>query len=137
MSPSNTCIAAQLRQLIYYHLDNDLVQNALFLAGRLHGLEPRSPDAAHLLALCHFRLGRLKAAYDYSRDKGLRGQHLGCAYVFAQACLGLERVADGIGALDRARGLWGGRNHWSESRVELPLPRPRLLAWDGGLTNSV
>ena len=137
MSPSNTCVAAQLRQLIYYHLDNDLVQNALFLAGRLHGLEPRSPDAAHLLALCHFRSGRLKAAYDYSRDKGLRGQHLGCAYVFAQACLGLERLTDGIGALDRARGLWGGRNHWSESRVELPLPRPRLLAWDGGLTNSV
>ena len=57
--------------------------------------------------------------------------------MFAQACLGLERLADGIGALDRARGLWGGRNHWSESRVELPLPRPRLLAWDGGLTNSV
>ncbi|OCL00010.1 TPR-like protein [Cenococcum geophilum 1.58] len=124
MSPSNTCVAAQLRQLIYYHLDNDLVQNALFLAGRLHGLEPRSPDAAHLLALCHFRLGRLKAAYDYSRDKGLRGQHLGCAYVFAQACLGLERLADGIGALDRARGLWGGRNHWNKhsenSRRHLP-----------------
>ncbi|OCL14176.1 TPR-like protein [Glonium stellatum] len=124
MSPSNTCVAAQLRQLIYYHLDNDLLENALFLAGRLHGLESRSPDAAHLLALCHLRLGRLKAAYDYSRDKGLRGQHLGCAFVFAQACLGLERLADGIAALDRARGLWGGRNHWNKhseiSRRHLP-----------------
>jgi anaphase-promoting complex subunit 3 len=34
--------------------------------------------------------------------------------VFAQACLGLERNADGIAALERARGLWGGRNCWSE-----------------------
>lgn len=113
----NPYAVTQLRQLIYYHLDNDLVQNALFLAGRLHGQEPRSADAAHLLALCNFRLGRLKAAYDYSREKGFRGQHLGCAYVFAQACLGLERYADGITALDRARGLWGGRNTWSESNT--------------------
>lgn len=117
MSPTNPFIAAQLRQLIYYHLDNELLQNALFCAGRLHGLEPRNPDAAHLFALCHLRLGRLKAAYEYSRDKGLRGHHLGCAYVFAQACLGLERYVDGIGALDRARGLWGGRSHWSEWNI--------------------
>lgn len=115
MSPTpNSYVATQLRQLIYYHLDNDLVQNALFLASRLHAQEPRSADAAHLLALCHLRLGRLKAAYDYSREKGFRGQHLGCAYVFAQACLGLERYPEGITALDRARGFWGGRNHWSK-----------------------
>ncbi|EON65595.1 hypothetical protein W97_04833 [Coniosporium apollinis CBS 100218] len=123
MSP-NPAIATQLRQLIYYHLDNDLAQNAFFLAGRLHALEPRSPEASHLVALCCIRLGRLKAACDYSRDKGGRGQHLGCAYVFAQACLGLERYTDGIGALDRARGLWGGRNHWNKhsesSRRHLP-----------------
>lgn len=115
MSPTpNPYVATQLRQLIYYHLDNDFVQNALFLAGRLHGQEPRSPDAAHLLALCNLRLGRLKAAYDYSREKGFRGHHLGCAYVFAQACLGLGRYPEGITALDRARGQWGGRNHWSK-----------------------
>lgn len=115
MSPTpNSYVATQLRQLIYYHLDNDLVQNALFLASRLHAQEPRSADAAHLLALCHLRLGRLKAAYDYSREKGFRGQHLGCAYVFAQACLGLERYPEGITALDRARGFWGGRNHWNK-----------------------
>ncbi|KAB2578496.1 Protein bimA [Lasiodiplodia theobromae] len=115
MSPTpNPYVATQLRQLIYYHLDNDFVQNALFLAGRLHGQEPRSPDAAHLLALCNLRLGRLKAAYDYSREKGFRGHHLGCAYVFAQACLGLGRYPEGITALDRARGQWGGRNHWNK-----------------------
>ncbi|KAF2085442.1 TPR-like protein [Saccharata proteae CBS 121410] len=125
MSPTATpYVATQLRGLIYYHLDNDLIQNALFLAGRLHGLEPRSADAAHLLALCNFRMGRLKAAYEYSRDKAMKGQHLGCAYVFAQACLGLGRAGDGISALDKSRGLWGGRNHWNKhsetSRRHLP-----------------
>lgn len=114
MSPSVPHISAQLRQLIYYHLDNDLVQNALFLAGRLHGLDHRNPDAVHLLALCNLKLGRLKAAYDYSRDRAIRGVHLGCAYVFAQACLGLEIYADGIAALERARGLWSGRSHWNK-----------------------
>ncbi|KAF2464329.1 TPR-like protein [Lindgomyces ingoldianus] len=124
MSPSPPGVAAQLRQLIHYHLDNGFLENALFLAGRLHGLEPRSPDAAHLLALCNLRLGRYKAAYDSSRPKGCQGQHLGCAYVFAQACLGLERFVDGAFALEKARGLWAGRNHWNKhsetSRRHLP-----------------
>ncbi|ORY18211.1 hypothetical protein BCR34DRAFT_473669 [Clohesyomyces aquaticus] len=114
MSPAPQGVAGQLRQLIHYHLDNGFADNALFLAGRLHALEPRSPDAAHLLALCNLRLGRYKAAYDYSRPKGFQGQHLGCAYVFAQACLGLERFVDGATALERARGLWAGRNHWNK-----------------------
>jgi anaphase-promoting complex subunit 3 len=115
MSPQQSVVVQQLRQQIYYHLDNDLLQNALFLAGRYHGLDPRSADAAHLLALCNLKTGQLKAAYDYSRDRALRAQHLGCAYVFAQACLGLELYADGINALERSRGLWAARNHWSES----------------------
>jgi len=117
MLPHNPAIAAQLRQLIFYHLDNDLSQNALFFATRLHALDPRSSEAAHLLAWCHLRLGQLKAAYDYSRDKGFRGQHLGCAYVFAQACLGLERYQDGILALERSRGHWAARNAWSTSNL--------------------
>ncbi|KAF2184109.1 TPR-like protein [Zopfia rhizophila CBS 207.26] len=124
MSPPPSGVAGQLRQLIYYHLDNDLLENALFLAGRLHGLEPRSPDAAHLLALCNLRLGRYKAALDYSKPKGSQGQHLGCAYVFAQACLALEKHVDGAHALERARGFWAARNHWNKhsetSRRHLP-----------------
>lgn len=109
----NPYTAAQLRRLIYYHLDNDLLRNALFFAGRLHGLDSRGGDAAHLLALCHLKLGQLKAAYDYSREKGFRGQHLGCSYVFAQACLLLERYQDGILALERCRGQWAARNDLS------------------------
>ncbi|KAK4694261.1 anaphase-promoting complex subunit 3, partial [Lecanoromycetidae sp. Uapishka_2] len=42
MAPANPHIINQLRQLIYYHLDCNLLPNALFLAGRLHAYEPRS-----------------------------------------------------------------------------------------------
>ena len=112
MAPANPHIISQLRQLIYYHLDCNLLRNALFVAGRLHAYEPRSSEAAYLLALCHLRLGQLKAAYDNSRNSGSRGTHLGCSYVFAQACLGLERHVEGVTALDRSKGLWSSRNTW-------------------------
>src|SRR6266480_3535673 len=128
MLPHNPAIAAQLRQLIFYHLDNDLNQNALFFASRLHALDPRNSEAAHLLAWCHLRLGQLKAAYDYSRDKGFRGQHLGCAYVFAQACLGLERYQDGILALERSKGHWAARNSWSKANLTVHDIDPLLTS---------
>jgi anaphase-promoting complex subunit 3 len=121
MSPPPTGVNAQLRQLIHYHLDNGFTENALFLAGRLYALEPRNADAAHLLALCNLRLGRFKAAYDYSKHKGGQSQHLGCAYVFAQACLGLEKHEQGIQALEKARSSWASRNHWSKRAQRLLL----------------
>lgn len=113
MSPASPHITCQLRQLIYYHLDCNLLRNALFLAGRLHAYEPRSSEAAYLLALCHLRLGQLRAAYDASRTLGSRGTHPGCSYVFAQACLGLERYQDGLTAIDRSKGYWISRSNWS------------------------
>ncbi|KAF1931676.1 nuclear protein bima [Didymella exigua CBS 183.55] len=114
MSPPPSAANAQLRQLIHYHLDNGFVENALFLAGRLHALDTRNADAAHLLALCNLRLGRYKAAFEHSKTKAAQAQHLGCVYVFAQACLGLERFELGATALEKARGLWHGRNHWNK-----------------------
>ncbi|KAF2027168.1 nuclear protein bima [Setomelanomma holmii] len=114
MSPPPSGVNAQLRQLIHYHLDNGFLENAVFLAGRLHALEPRSADASHLIALCNLRLGRYKAAFDYSKSKGLQSQHLGCAYIFAQACLALEKYDLGAQALEKARNLWAGRNHWNK-----------------------
>ena len=114
MAPINPYTTSQLRQLIYYHLDCNLLRNALFFAGRLHAYEPRSSEAAYLLALCHLRLGQLKAAYDSSRSSGSRGTHLGCSYVFAQACLGLQRYMEGISALERSKGLWSVRNSWGK-----------------------
>lgn len=114
MSPSTSHIASQLRQLIYYHLDNNLVRNALFLAGRLHAYEPRTSEASYLLAFCHLQNGQVKAAWDYSRNFGSRGTHLGCAYVYAQACLDLGKYLDGITALERSKSLWASKNHWSK-----------------------
>lgn len=115
MSPSNPYVVSQLRNLIYYHLDNNHLQNAVFMAGRLHAYDPRSADAIHLLALCHLRLGQHKLAYEHSKNVAVRGGHLGCAYVFADACLVLSdgKEKEGITALERSRGLWGGRSNWS------------------------
>lgn len=114
MSPSNPYISCQLRQLIYYHLDNNLVRNALFLAGRLHAHEPRSSEASYLLSLCHLLSGQVKAAWDYSKSAGSRGTHVGCSYVYAQACLDLGKYVDGVTALERSKGLWVSRNNWSK-----------------------
>ncbi|EEP75947.1 protein bimA [Uncinocarpus reesii 1704] len=58
MPPSASHISSQLRQLVYYHLDNNLIRNALFVAGRLHAFEPRSSESAYLLALCHLLAGQ-------------------------------------------------------------------------------
>jgi anaphase-promoting complex subunit 3 len=110
----STCIAGQLRQLIYYNLDNNLIRNALFIAGRLHAYEPRSSEAAYLLALCHLQSEQTKAAYDYSRTAGSRGTHLGCSYVLAQACLELGKYVEGIAALDRSKALWTSKSNWNK-----------------------
>ncbi|OQN98499.1 hypothetical protein B0A48_15760 [Cryoendolithus antarcticus] len=123
MSPTGIA-ASQLRQLIFYHLDNDMLDNANFLAGRLHALEPRNPDSSHLLALTYLRKHRNKAAYDAAQKYGSNGRHLGCAYVFAQACLALERNVEGTSALEKARSHWQGKSSWGKtsetSRRHLP-----------------
>lgn len=112
MSPNPTFAVSQLKQLIYYHLDNESLDSANFLAGRLHAIDPRNPDASHLLALTYHRSRRPKAAYDFSQKHGANGKHLGCAFVFALACQDLGKYSEGITALEKARALWVGRNHW-------------------------
>jgi len=116
-------VSVQLRQLVYYNLDNGLLDNALFYASRLHAQEPRNGDAIHLLALCNLRLGRYKAAFDYAKPVRHQPPHLGCVYVYAQACLGLEQFNLGAQALEDLRGLWAGRNHWSKYYVAWCLGR--------------
>jgi anaphase-promoting complex subunit 3 len=113
MAPTNPYVCSQLKHLIFYHLDLGLLEDALFHSTRLHAYEPRSADAAYLHALCHLRLGQFKLAYEYSKTSGAKGAHLGVAYVFAQACRRLGRYQEGITALERSRGLWGGLNNWS------------------------
>ncbi|OQD67342.1 hypothetical protein PENDEC_c039G01864 [Penicillium decumbens] len=114
MALSTGHVANQLRHLVYYHLDNNLIRNALFLAGRLHAYEPRSFEAQYLLSLCHLHNGEIKAAFDHSQSSGSRGLHLGCAYVYAQACLDLGKHLDGITALERSKGLWASKNNWNK-----------------------
>lgn len=114
MAPSSPHVASQLRHLIYYHLDNNLLKNALFLAQRLVAYESRSAEAAFLLAHCQFQSGFTKAAYDTSRPCGLRGSHLGCAYIFSQACLELGRFVDGLAALDKSKVFWQSRNSFNQ-----------------------
>jgi anaphase-promoting complex subunit 3 len=114
MSPATGIAASQLRQLIFYHLDNELSDNATFLAGRLYALEPRNPDSSHLLALTNLRQRRWKLAYDSAQKYGSGGRHLGCAYIFAQACLELGKYLEGTAALEKSKSLWQNRNNWNK-----------------------
>ncbi|KAF7559972.1 hypothetical protein G7046_g4181 [Stylonectria norvegica] len=124
MAPSPTAINGLLRQAIHYHLDNSFNENALFFAERLTAQDPKSSDSPYLYALCHLRVRDFRSAYDVSKPLGYRGVHLGCAWVFAQACLALERYKDGIAALEKSRGLWSQRSsmgkHSATSRAGLP-----------------
>jgi tetratricopeptide (TPR) repeat protein len=88
-----------LRTAIYSSLDNGFVDNAVFLCGLLQ------PEDAHLKAHCLLQAGQYKAAYDAAK----RHSSLGCVYVFARACLGLERFSEGAHALEKARIYWEGR----------------------------
>lgn len=124
MSPATGIAASQLRQLIFYNIDNELLDNATFLAGRLYALEPRNPDSSHMLALTYLRQRRFKSAYDAAQKYGSGGRHLGCAYVFAQACLELGKWLEGATALEKAKSLWHNRSNWNKhsetSRRHIP-----------------
>ena len=115
MAPSTSPhIIAQLRHLVYYNLDNNLLKNALFVAGRLQAYDQKSAEAAYLLALCQHLSGLSKSAWETSRHHIRRGTHLGCAYVYAQTCLELGLYADGISALNGTKALWLNKNHWNQ-----------------------
>ncbi|KAL3425047.1 20S cyclosome subunit (tetratricopeptide) [Phlyctema vagabunda] len=129
MAPSaNSIVTNQLRQLIHYHIDNNLLENALFFAERLVAIDPRSSESSYLLALCSFRLGDNASAYEHGKSCGSRGSHLGCAYIFAQACLALKRFKEGISALEKGRGLWGGKNSFGKHTAFSRHPSPDAAA---------
>ena len=114
MAPAQSPVVSQLRQLIYYHLDNNLLKNALFLSQRLIAYDSRSPEAAYLLAYCQFQSGFVKVAWDTSRAIAVKGAHLGCAYVFAQSSLELGRYLEGLTALEKCKHSWQNRNTWGQ-----------------------
>jgi anaphase-promoting complex subunit 3 len=75
MAPTNPSVINQLRQLIHYHIDNNLLKNAQFYAERLAAYGHRSAESAYLLALCHLRLGDNASAYEYAKPLG-REEHI-------------------------------------------------------------
>ncbi|KAG6066479.1 hypothetical protein E4U16_005676 [Claviceps sp. LM84 group G4] len=106
MAPNPAAVGGLLRQIIHYHIDNASYDNALFFAERFVAQDPKASDSAYLYALCHLRLGDSRSAYDVAKPLGGRGANLGCAWIFAQACLTLEKYRDGIGALEKSKSLW-------------------------------
>lgn len=93
----------QLRSIIVYGLDNDLIPSAEFAAERLiaeTGYE--NLDAVHLYGLVLLRKNRFKAAFNLTANK----LHVGCSYVLAKAALKLELGTEGIAALLSTQGLW-------------------------------
>ena len=128
MSSTNHACANQLKHLVYYNLDLNLLDTALFMAGRLLAYEPRASEAAYLVALCNLRLHRYKLAYEHSKTSGTRGTHIGCAYVFAQACLSLGSYQEGAHALERLKAQWKGRNNWGKHTDTRRHPLPDAAA---------
>ncbi|KAI8634594.1 tetratricopeptide [Xylariaceae sp. FL1651] len=124
MAPSSIAVTAQLRQMVYYHLDHHFYENALFFSERLAAHDPRSGESAYLLALCHYRLGDYRSAYEISKAAGYRGIHLNCAYIFAQTCLIIERYKDGITALEKSRGLWSHKTSFGKHTAIARAPHP-------------
>ncbi|KAI0969407.1 tetratricopeptide [Xylaria arbuscula] len=122
--PSSSAVTSQLRQMIHYHLDNHSYDNALFFAERLDAHDRRSSESAYLLALCHFRLGDYRSAYEASKSNSSRGIHLNCAYIFAQTCLALERYKDGITALEKSRSLWSHTASFGKHSPTTRAPNP-------------
>lgn len=124
MAPTPTAVGGLLRQVIHYHLDNANYDNALFFAERFAAQDPKAADAVYLYALCHLRQGDYRSAYDVSKPMGFRGLSLGCAWVFAQACLALERHKDGVVALEKSKGLWSQKSsigkHTATTRAGYP-----------------
>ncbi|KAK5989123.1 Protein bimA [Cladobotryum mycophilum] len=139
MAPSPTAVGNLLRQAVYYHLDNGSYDNALFFSERFAVQDPRSSDAAYLFSLCHLRLGDYRSAYDVSKPMGHRGINLGCSWVFAQACLALERHKDGITALEKSKSLWVQKSlmgkHGATSRAAYP-DAPAVLCLLGKLNRA-
>ena len=88
-------IHEHFQQIIWYSLDNNLINNALFVAERLLALNDRDQSSRHLVGLCMLRAGRASSAYNIT----LHHRHLGCSYVFAQSCKELGKYREGLVAL--------------------------------------
>lgn len=127
MAPATAAANEILRQTVYYHLDNSSLDNALFFAERLC-VQDKTTEAVFLQAFCHLRLGDDRSAYEVSKAAGYRGTHLGCSYVFAQACLRLESWREGCKALENSKTLWASRSNVGKHTAGMRVPYPDAAA---------
>lgn len=127
MAPGAAAANDILRQTVYYHLDNSLFDNALFFAERLC-VQDKTTEAVFLQAFCHLRLGDDRSAYEVSKAAGYRGTHLGCSYVFAQACLRLESWKEGIKALENSKTQWATKNNIGKHTAGMRISYPDAAA---------
>ncbi|KAK6543956.1 anaphase-promoting complex subunit cdc27 [Orbilia ellipsospora] len=104
-------VNSQLRKVVWYSLDNNLIVNAIFTAERLVAFDPKDPENTYLLGLSLYRGNHVKHAE--SITKGVKG-HVGCAYIYAQCCLALKKFREGIAALEKCKTLWATESHWNQ-----------------------
>ncbi|KAK6517860.1 anaphase-promoting complex subunit cdc27 [Arthrobotrys conoides] len=104
-------VSSQLRKVVWYSLDNNLIPNAIFTAERLIAFDSKDPENTYLLALSLYRGNHVKHAE--SITKSVKG-HLGCSYIYAQCCLLLKKYREGIAALEKCKSLWVSESHWNQ-----------------------
>lgn len=93
----------QLRSIVIYNLDNDLIPSAEFAAERLLAEAGHDDlDSVHLYGLVLLKKKRYKAAYNLT----VNISHAGCSYVFAKAALELSMGEEGVFALTTTQHLW-------------------------------
>lgn len=106
----------ELQPTIVYCLDHDLTSTAEFTAERLIAQDPDTPESAFLYSLVLYKEDRFKAAYNASSLYCTTD--VNCSYVFAKACLHLDRKPDGISALTKTLPLWSDIKQGTISRYE-------------------
>lgn len=96
MDTDPSYVLQALRSVVIHSLDTFNLPNAEFAAERLVAHVPDDPDAAYLYSLVLYRQNKYKAAFNRAADALVHHDHLGCAYIFARACLHLHKHKEGI-----------------------------------------
>lgn len=119
-------VAHQLKSIIVRSLDNFNYKNAEFASERLLALSPLDPDSIHLYALVLYRLNKYKTVYNQTSDALSRsGNHIGCAYLYARACLHLNKFKEGIFRLVSLSHLYNEKSHIAEAGGTFNDPQNR------------
>lgn len=97
-----------MEQALLYSLDNGFLQSAVFLSEQLYHTDTANQNSRFLHGLCCLRSGQVGKAHDLTH--GIR--HLGCAYIYAQTCLSLNKYKAGIMALLSVQSSWTSTSHF-------------------------